>query len=73
VLVGEQCFNKDVNGWYRTRDSNEFYDELVRLSALDVEAQPAIVKLIPTQLTEGPNAGMWALRVDLRMIEKKIT
>lgn len=67
---GENGWINNVQRCFRTENGEDLGNELIRMSAMNIEGQPVIVSQVPEEILEGENKGMWVLRVEVRYLKR---
>ena len=69
---GNEGWTGQTDDWWRTQDLQKFGNKQIELTAQGLVYRPVIMEMVPEQLTEGPNAGKWVLRIEYKSIDLKM-
>jgi hypothetical protein len=69
VWDGDDKFIDDEERWWTTRDLQEFGDTQIKLSSQNLDYRPAILRLKPEEVTEGPNKGKWSVVFEFQIVK----
>lgn len=69
-MWGQDKWTQSIDNCVKYHHTEDLNDAWIALSAQDILGQPAMIELVPTEITEGDDKGLWVLKIKVHFMSK---